>query len=53
MLDRPLTSRRELRIAIVTWTKRAYNRRRRHVALDRLTPVEYENNMTGPAAQAA
>ncbi|BAW09320.1 integrase [Nocardia seriolae] len=46
-------SREELRIAIVTWIERTYDRRRRQTALGRLTPVEYETIMTPPASQAA
>jgi putative transposase len=46
-------SREELRSAIVTWIERTYHRRRRRNALGRLTPVEYETNMTPPASQAA
>ena len=47
------TTREQLRIAIVTWIERTYHRRRRQIALGRLTPVEYEIIMTAPAAQAA
>ena len=46
-------TRDELRIAIVTWIERTYHRRRRQVALGRLTPIEYEITMTPPTAQAA
>ncbi len=46
-------SRDELRIAIVTWIERTYHRRRRQLALGRLTPVEYETIMTPQATQAA
>lgn len=46
-------TRDELRIAIVTWIERTYNRRRRQATLGRLTPTEYETIMTTPAAQAA
>jgi transposase InsO family protein len=46
-------TREELRIAIVTWIERTYHRRRRQVALGRLTPIEYETIITAPAAQAA
>jgi transposase InsO family protein len=35
-------TREELRLAIVIWIERTYNRRRRQRALGRLTPVEYE-----------
>jgi transposase InsO family protein len=35
-------TREELRLAIVLWIERTYNRRRRQRALGRLTPVEYE-----------
>jgi putative transposase len=41
-------SRDELRIAIFTWIERTYHRRRRHAALGRLTPIEYEIIMTHP-----
>jgi putative transposase len=54
VLDRQSwTTRQELRIAIVTWIERTYHRRRRQAALGRLTPVEFETNMTEPATQAA
>lgn len=46
-------TRDELRIAIVTWIERTYNRRRRQARLGRLTPVEYETIMTPSAALAA
>jgi len=35
-------TREELRLAIVSWIERTYNRRRRQRILGRLTPVEYE-----------
>jgi transposase InsO family protein len=42
-------TREQLRIAIITWIERTYpHRRRRQVALGRLTPVEYETIMTQP-----
>lgn len=47
------TTRDELRIAIVTWIERTYQRRRRQDALGRLTPIEFETIMTTPATQAA
>ncbi|MFD7980913.1 IS3 family transposase [Streptomyces sp. NPDC059071] len=54
VLDRRIwATREELRIAIVTWIERTYHRRRRQVALGRLTPVEYETVMTTRALQAA
>ena len=46
------TSRDELHVAIVTWIERTYHRRRRQVALGRLTPIEYETIMTPQATQA-
>lgn len=46
-------TREQLRIAIVTWIERTYHRRRRQARLGRLTPVEFEANMTTPADQAA
>ncbi|MGI8663490.1 MAG: integrase core domain-containing protein, partial [Acidimicrobiales bacterium] len=46
-------TREELSIAIVTWIERTYHRRRRQVALGRLTPVEFEMIMTPQATQAA
>ena len=46
-------TREELRIAIVTWIERTYHRRRRQLALERLTPIEFEAIMTTPASQAA
>ncbi|MFD8396716.1 transposase family protein, partial [Streptomyces sp. NPDC059680] len=54
VLDRRVwATRQELRIAIVTWIERTYQRRRRQRRLGRLTPVEYETIMTPPAALAA
>jgi len=50
---RTWATREQLRIAIVTWIERTYNRRRRQAALGRLTPIEYETIMTTRAAQAA
>ena len=35
-------TREELRLAIVHWIERTYNRRRRQRVLGKLTPVEYE-----------
>lgn len=46
-------TRAQLRIAIVTWIERTYHRRRRQLALGRLTPVKFEAIMTPPASQAA
>jgi len=46
-------TRDELRIAIITWIERTYNRRRRQRSLQRLTPVEYETIKTPPTALAA
>ena len=43
VLDRQRWDTREqLRLAIITWIERTYNRRRRQRRLGRLTPVEYE-----------
>lgn len=50
---RAWTTRNELRLAIVTWIERTYHRRRRQVALGRLTPVEFETIMNQPLALAA
>jgi putative transposase len=44
-------TREELRLALVTWIEKTYNRRRRQRALGRLTPVEYETLYS--AAKAA
>ena len=46
-------TRDQLRIEIVTWIERTYHRRRRQLALGRLTPIEYELIMTQTADQAA
>lgn len=47
-------TREQRRIAIVAWIERTYHhRRRRQVSLGRLTPIEFEANMTTPAHQAA
>ncbi|MFD4987479.1 IS3 family transposase [Streptomyces sp. NPDC058372] len=54
VLDRRAwATRQELRIAIVTWIERTYHRRRRQKRLVGLTPIEYENIVTPPAALAA
>jgi transposase InsO family protein len=50
---RTWTTRQQLRIAIVTWIERTYNRRRRQTRLGRLTPVEYETIITPTPALAA
>jgi len=46
-------TRDELRIAIITWIERTYNRRRRQRSLQRLTPIEYESIKNPTAALAA
>jgi transposase InsO family protein len=54
VLDRrPWDTREELRIAIVTWIERTYDRRRRQAALGKLTPIEFETFMTTNVALAA
>lgn len=54
VLDRRAwATRKQLRIAIVTWIERTYHRPRRQRRLGRLTPVEYETIMSPPAALAA
>ena len=54
VLDRQRwATRDELRLAIVTWIERTYNRRRRQPRLGRLTPIEYETIMTPQTATAA
>ena len=54
VLDRQVwATRKELRIAIVTWIERTYHRRRRQASLGRLTSIEFETIMTTPATQAA
>ena len=54
VLDRrSWTTRKQLRIAIVTWIERTYHRRRRQARLGRLTPIEFETIMTKHAALAA
>jgi putative transposase len=50
---RSWTTRKQLRIAIVTWIERTYHRRRRQHRLGRLTPIEFETIMNTPATQAA
>ena len=49
---RTWATRDQLRIAIVTWIERTYNRRRRQQRLGRLTPAEYETIMTPSPALA-
>ena len=54
VLDRQRwATRAELRIAVATWIKRTYHRRRRQAALGRLTPIEFEAITKSAAEQAA
>lgn len=54
VLDRQRwATRDQLRIEIVTWIERTYHRRRRQLALGRLTPIEYETIITPAVDQAA
>jgi len=54
VLDRQRwATRDELRLEIVTWIERTYHRRRRQLALGRLTPIEFETIITPVADQAA
>lgn len=47
-------TRDELRLAIIWWTARTYNTRRRQRALGKMTPVAYELMLTGtPLTRAA
>ena len=46
-------TRNDLRIEIVTWIERTYHHRRRQARLGRLTPIEFEMNMTPQTATAA
>ncbi|AAT88425.1 transposase, undefined [Leifsonia xyli subsp. xyli str. CTCB07] len=46
-------TREQLRIAMVTWIERIYNRRRRQARLGRLTPIEFETIMNTTVATAA
>ncbi len=46
-------TRKQLRIAIVTWIERTYHRRRRQARLGRLMPIEFETIMTNNVALAA
>ena len=44
-------TRNDLRLAIVTWIKKTYHRRRRQTRLGRLTPIEFETiNRSATAA---
>lgn len=36
-------TREQLRIAVLDWVERTYNRRRRQRALGKLTPIEFEH----------
>ena len=45
-------TRAAAKLAVGDWIERVYNRRRRHSALDMISPVEYENRST-QTAQAA
>ena len=54
VLDRQRwATRDQLRVEIVTWIERTYHRRRRQLALGRLTPIEFEAIMPTAAKQAA
>lgn len=54
VLDRRAwATRPELRIPIVTWIDRTYDRGRRQKCLARSTPIEYETIMPPSAALAA
>lgn len=46
-------TREQLRIAIVTWTERTYQRRRRQARLGRLTPIEYDTMMNSAVTLTA
>ncbi|QZN84878.1 integrase core domain-containing protein [Cellulomonas sp. C5510] len=46
-------TREELHQAIVFWTERTYNRRRRQRALGKLTPVEFDLAFTAQTAAVA
>lgn len=47
------TTREELRLEIVIWIERTYNRRRRQRGLGRLTPVKFELALTNSGELAA
>src|SRR6476619_7779071 len=51
LVRRRRDTREQLRIAIVTWIERTYHRRRRQLALERLTPIEFEALLTTPVRQ--
>ncbi len=54
VLDRQRwATRDDLRVAIIDWTERTYNRRRRQRRLGRLTPVEFELALHNDRVQAA
>lgn len=54
VLDRKTwATRDELRVEIITWIERTYNRRRRQRGLGKLTPVEYELVHHSDRTQAA
>lgn len=46
-------TRDELRIAIITWIEKTYNRRRRQRGLGRMTPVEFEALTGSPTIELA
>jgi transposase InsO family protein len=46
-------TRTELRLAIVSWVEGKYHRKRRHRALGRLTPIEFEIIIRTSVALAA
>lgn len=47
------TTRTDLRLAVITWIKRTYHRRRPQARLGRITPIEYEVIMITQTALAA
>ena len=54
VLDRwSRSTRKELRLAIVSWIEGKYHRKRRQRRLSKLTPVEFETTMRNAVALAA
>ena len=51
--QQPWRTRDELRLAMIIWIERTYNRRRRQRRLGRLTPVEFELALHNGDLQAA
>lgn len=50
---RPWPTKAEARIAVGRWIEERFNRRRRHSAINMMTPVQFENHLNQTATTAA